>query len=307
MPSYLTTPSTTSTASVSLQATYSRPTSPRRSSPAVLDKRKSKRIAQMLDRTGTARQVARILGRGATQTRIAQSLATRLTERDVALIVADYAGAIQLARIVADDFGREGVSFLALGDVIVSGYGLAGDDTIRVGELTGALRFLASAIAIADLASRAPPQDVAGDFHAVLRGNIESVTALVATRRVRYESPLELALFVPPVVIATTSALAALIFSLKRMYAIDLEFRTHREEHRAAFLEAKKRSEEAERALREGNDAKSWPPGMIEAIVATVEDTTRPWSSSLKPDQIALVDEDDDADDEAREEPIPQV
>ena len=57
-------------------------------------------------------------------------------------------------------------------------------------------------------------------------------------------------------VLGTKLALQALIVALKRLYSVDLEFRTDREERRAAFYEASKHALEAERAWRDGVEPK---------------------------------------------------
>jgi hypothetical protein len=106
--------------------------------------------------------------------------------------------------------------------------------------------------------------------------NIEEVAGAVGVRRLRYESPLEIALFVPAALLASRHALAVLIFSLKRMYGIDLEFRTHRQQQRAAFYEAKKQATEAELAWLAEQDPESWPPGLLQSVIATIDGSTTP-------------------------------
>ena len=58
-------------------------------------------------------------------------------------------------------------------------------------------------------------------------------------------SPLEVVVDIAPVVAGTSSALGALIYLVRRMWNIDLELRTSREEHRAAYYEAKEHAEVA--------------------------------------------------------------
>ncbi len=70
-------------------------------------------------------------------------------------------------------------------------------------------------------------------------------------REIRYASPLALVLEIPPAVMESVTALAALMYIIKRVFAADLEIRTAREEQRARYLEARAR---AQRALEEDSD-----------------------------------------------------
>jgi hypothetical protein len=288
-------PAVTKTAGFSLQATYPQPPRQQLWPPRFAGRPSASDVLRIELGTLTARRIAQILARGVSEKDVARILHRKLTERDVALILAGELTEQDVARLVADHLGLESTS-VTVGDVTVSGYRSAGHDALRIGELANEMRFLASSIAIAQFVATVMPELAADNLQVALRERIEGLSTLVRIRRLRYESPLELALIVPPAVFAATSALAVLIFSLKRMYTLDLEFRTHREERRAAFLEAKKRSQEAERAWRASEDPESWPPELINAILTTIEDTTKPWAGSLKPNEIVLVDEDDGAD-----------
>jgi hypothetical protein len=108
-----------------------------------------------------------------------------------------------------------------------------------------------------------------------LTKDIERLASRVGIARLRYESPLEIALIIPPAVYASKVALPALIFAVKRMYGIDLELRTHREEQRAAFLIAKRRADAMQRALSEGREPESWTPGTLEGL-SELLDEARP-------------------------------
>jgi hypothetical protein len=302
VPSFLISDRSTDNVCLSLQATYSRLTAPRREFSVHLNERSARSIGRFLLDKFAVHDVARILGEELSSDEVAQIFGGKLTGDDIERAFGSNLTTDELARILSNERIRQkvarniakqgglsaaGIPRHGLSQGGGLGYGRLGRDAVLVGELTSEARLLASCVVIAHFATI-----VTGDPGA-LRDYVESRTAFVRTRRVRYESPLELALLLPPAIFAVTSGLTALIFGLKRMYAIDLEFRTHREEHRAAFLEAKRHAEEAERARQQGGDPEFWPPGMLEAIYAVVVDKTKSEASSLKAVQIVLVEEDE--------------
>jgi len=121
---------------------------------------------------------------------------------------------------------------------------------------------------------------------------IDQLSRDVDVRRVRYASPLEVALVVPAAILVTKSALALLLFGVKRVYGYDLELRAHREEQRAAFYDARALAEEAERAwIAERELPALWTPEMVALLrqlaLERSEDEDR-----LEADGAMLVDDD---------------
>lgn len=106
------------------------------------------------------------------------------------------------------------------------------------------LDLLSELVVMADYVASPKPQDPLELARAGLPGRpidlwISRTVGKVEILRLSYESPLEIALVVAPSVAASVSALATLIYAIKRLYGVDLEFRTYREERRAEYLAAK--------------------------------------------------------------------
>ena len=66
-----------------------------------------------------------------------------------------------------------------------------------------------------------------------------------ALSRVRFESPLLIVVEIPNPILSTVASMAFVIYGVKRIWGISLEFKTHRENQRAKFEEAATRAEEA--------------------------------------------------------------
>jgi hypothetical protein len=106
------------------------------------------------------------------------------------------------------------------------------------------LNLLGELVVVADYVARPGSADPVALVRAGFAGNplqmqISQAIGRTEILRLSYESPLEIALIVAPTIAASVSALATLIYGLKRLYGVDLEFRTYREERRAEYLAAK--------------------------------------------------------------------
>ena len=166
---------------------------------------------------------------------------------------------------------------------------------LAVGDLNHAAWSLATMIAIADalpMTARWEGRGKDETSRLLVKWLMGGRGASTRIKRLRYESPLEMALVVAPAVFASLSTLAALIFAVKRMYSLDLEIRTNREEHRAAFWEAKQRADQAELAWLAGRDPEFWPPGVLEALIQTVEYQEHRAERLLQATEILLIDDD---------------
>jgi len=64
--------------------------------------------------------------------------------------------------------------------------------------------------------------------------------------RVHFGSPLMVEIALLPTVTESVAALAFLIYACKRAWGIDLEFKTHREDMRRRFIEAKRKADAAQ-------------------------------------------------------------
>ncbi len=67
----------------------------------------------------------------------------------------------------------------------------------------------------------------------------------------RFESPLVAVAAVPGLVLTSAAAMRFLIYAVKRIWTIDLEFRTHREQRERDFFEASAEAEKAAQRLSE--------------------------------------------------------
>gem|GEM_PF-4759009 len=105
---------------------------------------------------------------------------------------------------------------------------------------------------------RAPVQPAA------LSSYIDEQALEIRVARLSYASPLEVSLVVGQIVLGSVSALSALIYAVKRLYGLDLELKTHREERRAEFTAAQHLASLVQREA--GSDDSGWPPGVRHLI-----------------------------------------
>lgn len=120
---------------------------------------------------------------------------------------------------------------------------------------------------------------------------VERLADRIEIRRLQYESPLEIALLLPPAIIASKVGLSIVIFAIRRMYGMDLELRTYREDLRAEYYAAKRHAEEARRAWEAGRDPEHWPAGMLEEFSQLIKRRPPSGVAGLAPDKIVLVDD----------------
>lgn len=125
-------------------------------------------------------------------------------------------------------------------------------------------------------------------------------TNAVLVRRIRYESPLEIVLNVEAALVAAPAALAALIVLAKRVYGLDLELLTHREERREKFYVAKRQADLALNELltsdpgafagrQHDKDAVEWTPEVRRRLQAEPERVT----GALQARSLTLADHSD--------------
>jgi hypothetical protein len=108
-----------------------------------------------------------------------------------------------------------------------------------IGELVRFLEDLGDMLAIADQVGGQQLSPLGWLRIPGTKGRVRTCRDLVPVRRLRMASPLEVVAELAPTVAGVGSALGALIYLIKRLWSIDLELRTSREEHRAAYYEAK--------------------------------------------------------------------
>jgi hypothetical protein len=136
--------------------------------------------------------------------------------------------------------------------------------TPTVGNVGKELRLLGRAVATADLiADFRPKRGEPIEEATHLSGQVALQVPEVRISRLSYESPLEIGLIVSHGVLDSVAALAALIYGIKRLYGLDLELKTHREDRRAEFLEAEQRVQYLEAGTK---DPEGWPRGTRERI-----------------------------------------
>jgi hypothetical protein len=75
-------------------------------------------------------------------------------------------------------------------------------------------------------------------------------------RRVQFGSPLFIELDLAREITEGTASLAFLAYALKRAWGFDLEIKTHREEMRKRFLDAKRRADRAEKMIERSERGK---------------------------------------------------
>lgn len=158
---------------------------------------------------------------------------------------------------------------------------------LLVGALNDELKRLASIIVAAEETQADAPRETEAPDR---RRSIDERSADVGIRRLRYQSPLEIALAVPAVLLGSQATLAALIFGVRRIYGADLEIRTHRHELRAAFFEARKRARDAERAWRADQPPEMWTPEMVETLRVLSEER-KGTPNQLEPEKVTLVED----------------
>jgi hypothetical protein len=131
-----------------------------------------------------------------------------------------------------------------------------------VESIRNELRLLGRLAVIAEYTSMWPSPKLLGERQLANRLGYEAPKIPVA--RLSYASPLEVGLVVSQAVLASVSALSALIYGVKRLYGLDLELRTHREERRVQFLAA----QQLAKRIGAGSDdgASAWPPEVKRTI-----------------------------------------
>lgn len=124
---------------------------------------------------------------------------------------------------------------------------LKGHLTVR--DVEQQLRTMSELVAVATWVAESNPRETKPDFE-----QINTIAESTAVLRISYASPLEVALVVAPAVASSRLALAALISAARRLYGVDLELKTYREERRAEFLQAKRLAW----WIEHGTDAPTW-------------------------------------------------
>lgn len=170
-----------------------------------------------------------------------------------------------------------------------------GDDHPTINDLHKAASVLGRSVVIANLVDVAvQTHDRPGSPDEIweIAGRLSPA---VPVHKLRYQSPLELALLVPPVVIASRLALEALILTLRRLYNLELEIRTDHEDKRAAFYEARKRARQAERAWLDGDEPpEDWPADLLTSVCVAMAHRELDVGGKLKLKEIVLVVGDDE-------------
>lgn len=177
-------------------------------------------------------------------------------------------------------------------------HSFASGSSLAVGQLADEGNRLATSVVLAHIARELTEKHLELD-PAAARNHVAYLAARVPVRRLSFASPLEVALVVPPALFAAGAALTALLVAVKRIYALDLEFQSSREEQRALFYEAKRRADEAHNAWLDGRDPKVLSADVMDTMAATVEEAAERWNTvptvgALEPRRVLLIDEDSD-------------
>ena len=167
---------------------------------------------------------------------------------------------------------------------------------LRVQQLTSELSCLAELLALSRWTAFVLHDDGFAVwpalFHAPpLRRALASLSSNIGVRRMRYNSPAEIALIVPAVIIGSKAALALLTFGLKRIYGLDLELRVHREELRAAFFDARTKAEQAEASWLAQQPVDLWPQEVLDAVVELAHARAADPSAQIAPGSVTLADD----------------
>jgi hypothetical protein len=109
---------------------------------------------------------------------------------------------------------------------------------VEIDHIAGELRNLASVVGLA----AAIAENLSPTLNPYGRGRLLPPKV----SRVHFGSPLITSVELGREIAASVGAIAFLIYGLKRIWGLDLELKTHREEMRARFVEAKRRAGDAQ-------------------------------------------------------------
>lgn len=147
-------------------------------------------------------------------------------------------------------------------------------------ELTALAKVVAAGEVMQDIAHQGSLESL---DEQVFGRKVAHATGLVPVSRLRYESPVEIVLTISGTIGVAGVGVRALIYIIKRLYNAELEINTSHEEHRAAFLRAKRQVLELE-----GHDVpKGWAVNMPDAVDAA---TGTKHSTQLELEEIVLVE-----------------
>jgi hypothetical protein len=150
------------------------------------------------------------------------------------------------------------------------GYSAAWERRPRVAELSAELARLSGLVAIVEHAAAYDggilDKSLPWAPEPTLLDHIRTSAPEVEVFRLKYASPLEIGLVVGQAIIASVSALSALVYGVKRLYGLDLELKTHRADREAEFLAAQRVARAIQSASDEDLRFNDWPPAARQLI-----------------------------------------
>ena len=182
------------------------------------------------------------------------------------------------------------IGIQALGLDARFGWGPGGDPSLA--DASELLETVLEFVGVTQWASETPQRPRGTDWTEWVATLERETSSTVFVRHLQLGSPFDIALTLPAAIATATPAVTALIYAAKRLWGFDLELRTHREEMRAKYLEAKRRADDAARVGGLANAGVTNAPYADAQIERMVSEQRRPWNPiygelvDLDPDQL---------------------